>query len=315
MGRLLEEMNRLSIRTKIQTLANGKERGGVPYGKGALAHLLKNRCYVGEISHLGAVHAAEHEPIVDRQTFDAVQASLAANAIVRKAKSKASDYLLTGLIFDSAGNRMTPSHSRKKGVRYRYYVSQAILQSRKDRAGQVFRVPAPHIEDVIERFVRDRCRHLQGEIRPLIEAQVQRITVQTDSISVGLSGSDGDPAVTGTQSRQIVSLPWSKKPFRAEKGITRELGAAKEPAVIGAEAAIGAVARARRWVDELMAGNSLAEIARRESKGERQIRLLIPLAFVPPRQLSEYIGSKTQSVNVTTLAKSVPALWPNAGAH
>jgi hypothetical protein len=90
------------------------------------------------ISHRGAIHAGDHEPIIDRQTFDSVQASLAANAIVRKARSKTAACLLTGLIFDSAGNRMTPSHSRKKGVRYRYYVSQAILQSRKDQAGQVF---------------------------------------------------------------------------------------------------------------------------------------------------------------------------------
>ena len=37
---------------------------------------------------------------------------------------------------------MVVSHSRKKGVRYRYYVSQAILQSRKDEAGEVFRVAA-----------------------------------------------------------------------------------------------------------------------------------------------------------------------------
>ena len=54
MGLLLEEMNRLGIRTKVQTLSNGKKRGGVPYGKGALAYLLKNRCYVGEILHRGA---------------------------------------------------------------------------------------------------------------------------------------------------------------------------------------------------------------------------------------------------------------------
>ncbi len=136
MGLLLEEMNRLRIRTKVQNLSNGMKRGGVPYGKGALAHLLKNHCYVGEILHRGAIHAGDHEAIIDRQTYDAVQTSLAANAIIRKARSNAPAYLLTGLIFDSAGNRMTPSHSRKKGVRYRYYVSQAILQSRKDQAAR-----------------------------------------------------------------------------------------------------------------------------------------------------------------------------------
>jgi len=309
-GRLLEEMNRLSIRTKVQTLSNGKDRGGVPYGKGALAHLLKNRCYVGEISHLGAIHVAEHEPIVHRQTFDAVQASLAANAIVRKARSKTSDYLLTGLIFDSAGNRMTPSHSRKKGVRYRYYVSHAILQSRKGQAGQVFRVPAPDIEAVIERFVRERCKAPKGDTRSLLEAQVQRITVQADSISVDLVGPDGDVATSDTQSQQIISLPWSKKPFRVEKGITHELDVPKEQAAIDADAVIAAVARARRWVDQLTAGGSLAEIAKEERKGERQIRQLLPLAFLSPLRTRNFIAGKMGAANLAALAKTVPLIWP-----
>ena len=310
MGRLLEEMNRLSIRTKVQTLSNGKDRGGVPYGKGALAHLLKNRCYVGEISHLGAIHVAEHEPIVDRQTFDATQASLAANAIVRKARSKASDYLLTGLIFDSAGNRMTPSHSRKRGVRYRYYVSQAILQSRKGQAGQVFRVPAPDVEVLVERFVRDRCRDPKGDIRSLIETQVKRITVQPDSISVELTGPDIDPATSDVQSRQIVNLPWSKKPFRAEKGITQTPNAEQEASPISGEAVLAAVARARQWVDQLITGDSLAEITKREVKGERQIRLLIPLAFLPPLRLSNFVEGNGNATNLTALAKTIPLVWP-----
>jgi DNA invertase Pin-like site-specific DNA recombinase len=113
LGRLLEEMNRLGLRTKSLTLSNGKKRGGVPFGKGALAYLLKNRSYVGEISHKGEIHAADHAPIITRETFDAVQASFAANTIVRKARSKATPFLLAGYLFDSAGNRMTPSHSRK----------------------------------------------------------------------------------------------------------------------------------------------------------------------------------------------------------
>jgi hypothetical protein len=30
---------------------------------------------------------------------------------------------------------MSPSHANKRGVRYRYYVSQALLQNRKAEAG------------------------------------------------------------------------------------------------------------------------------------------------------------------------------------
>ena len=53
---------------------------------------------------------------------------------------------MTGRLFDDRGNRMSPTHSNKLGVRYRYYVSQAILQNRKAEAGSVARVPAPEIE-------------------------------------------------------------------------------------------------------------------------------------------------------------------------
>ena len=204
---------------------------------------------------------------------------------------------------------MTPSHSRKKGVRYRYYVSQAILQSRKDQAGQVFRVPAPDIEALIERFVRDRCRDPQGDIRPLIEAQVRRITVQADSISVELLDTGGDPASPEAQFRQMVSLPWSKKPFRAEKGISAP-STAQENNLRDGEAVLAAVVRARRWVDQLMAGANLAEIGKRESKGERQIRLLIPLAFLPPRQARNFVEGNGGPANLVALAKIVPLIWP-----
>jgi hypothetical protein len=41
---------------------------------------------------------------------------------------------LAGRIFDDRGNRMSSTHSNKRGVRYRYYVSHALLQNRKEAA-------------------------------------------------------------------------------------------------------------------------------------------------------------------------------------
>jgi DNA invertase Pin-like site-specific DNA recombinase len=307
-GLLLEEMNRLGIRTKVQTLSTGKRRGGVPYGKGALAYLLKNRCYVGEIVHKGAAHAADHEPIIDKGTFEAVQASLAANAVVRKAATNPSEFLLTGLIFDSAGNRMTPSHSRKKGVRYRYYVSQAVLQSRGRQAGQVFRVPAPEIEAVVEDFVRGRLPDPRADTGPQIKSHIGRITVQDGSLEVEVESRSTDEPGTTIESRQIVSLPWSKKPLRAVKGITNTLPSGAKTGPKASEAILAAMARARRWVDALVDGSTLAEIAKQEGKGERQLRLLIPLAFVPPNTLAEIVDGRL-SPTPTDLARSVPMAW------
>jgi site-specific DNA recombinase len=83
------------------------------YGKGALTYLLKNRAYVGEIAHRGEIHPAEHEVILERSLFDAVQAKIQQNSVTRKLKLRSAPHLLTGLLFDSAGNRMSPSHTVK----------------------------------------------------------------------------------------------------------------------------------------------------------------------------------------------------------
>lgn len=119
-----------------------------------LAHILKNRFYIGEVAYRGEIHKGEHTPIFDRQLFDAVQARLAERAVRRKMRRSRSPSLLMGLIFDDRGNPMSPSHANKKGVRYRYYVSQAILQNRKSEAGSVSRVSGPDIENIVVAALR-----------------------------------------------------------------------------------------------------------------------------------------------------------------
>jgi site-specific DNA recombinase len=119
MGALMEELDRQGIRTKANGLADGRVRGGIRFGVGPLAHLLKNRFYLGEVVYRGGVHPGEHEPILARDLFEAVQAKLAGNAIARQLRLKGSPAILTGRIFDDRGNRMSPTHSNKHGVRYR----------------------------------------------------------------------------------------------------------------------------------------------------------------------------------------------------
>jgi Recombinase len=64
-------LDQRSIRTKV----NGRRRqsGGIRFGAGTLAHLLKNRFYIGEVAYRGEVHRGEHEPILGRDVFEAVQ--------------------------------------------------------------------------------------------------------------------------------------------------------------------------------------------------------------------------------------------------
>ena len=62
---------------------------------------------------------------------------------------------LAGLLHDDRGNLMSPSHTKKSnGRRYRYYVSQALLQNDRERAGTVSQIPAEAIERLVDTEVR-----------------------------------------------------------------------------------------------------------------------------------------------------------------
>jgi hypothetical protein len=78
---LIEELDRRGIRTKANGRSDGRQRGGIRFGVGSLAYLLKNRLYIGKIAYRGEVHRGEHVPILDRDLFEAVQTKLAANAV------------------------------------------------------------------------------------------------------------------------------------------------------------------------------------------------------------------------------------------
>src|SRR5262249_24558588 len=135
----------------------------------------------------------EHEPIVDHKLFDAVQAKLTACANVRQLKLRASPSILTGRIYDDRGNRMTSTHTNKRGARYRYYVSHAILQKRRHEAGSVIRVPADEIEELVVRSVRDHLgkrHHPEGSSpssdRDMIDREVHRVVIKAEAAEIDL---------------------------------------------------------------------------------------------------------------------------------
>jgi hypothetical protein len=118
-GALAGVLDQQGVKPKPRQLANGKSKAAERYTIGPLAHMLKNRMYVGEVAYRREVHKGEHPAIVDRDVFDRVQALLAERSVARTIKRGNSPHLLTGLIFDDRGNPMSPTHATKKGVRYR----------------------------------------------------------------------------------------------------------------------------------------------------------------------------------------------------
>ena len=104
------------------------------------------------------VLAGEQPAIIDRDLFDAVQARLSEQVTNHKVSRTGSEALLLGRIFDDRGHRMSPSHVRKRAIKYRYYLSSALLQGRPKQAGTVSRIPAREVETLIANAVRNHLR-------------------------------------------------------------------------------------------------------------------------------------------------------------
>src|SRR6516162_88914 len=65
-GLLLADLRERGIVTKARPLADGRTVGGIPFTRGPLAYLLRNRFYIGEVVFRGQICPAEHPPILDR---------------------------------------------------------------------------------------------------------------------------------------------------------------------------------------------------------------------------------------------------------
>ena len=116
--------------------------------------ILGNRIYLGEAVHKGMSHPGEHAAIVERDTWDKVHGILAGNARRRGNISRAqTPALLRGLIFAAGAHAMTPSHTRKAGRLYRYYVATDAIRG-GHAACPVRSVPAAEIEDAVVAQVR-----------------------------------------------------------------------------------------------------------------------------------------------------------------
>jgi hypothetical protein len=206
---------------------------------GALAHFLKNRFYIGEVVYRGETHSGEHASVIDRPTFEAVEAELADHARARRVRVESSPAILMGRIFDDRGNRMTPSRSNKDGVRYRYYVSHTLLQRREKNAGRVTRVPAIQLEKLVVEAIRAKAQpdaEPEGDlsVRAVIDRYVTRIIVRPDSIDIELREPTLAPQPLPTEGpvtvdvpassacTPVISLPWTAQAFPCVKGVLHQ---------------------------------------------------------------------------------------------
>ncbi|MBR0931252.1 recombinase family protein, partial [Bradyrhizobium diazoefficiens] len=134
--------------------ADQRTRYGHLLDKTLLYRILRNRVYLGEAVHKGTCYPGEHEAIVDQELWDQAHSILKESPRKRANNSRAkTPALLKGLVFGPDGAAMSPTHTRKSGRLYSYYISQtALKQGRSDCPVKL--VPAAELERIIIHQVR-----------------------------------------------------------------------------------------------------------------------------------------------------------------
>jgi hypothetical protein len=271
----------------------------VPFTYGSLVYLLKNRTYLGEAGHSGKWFKGEHEPIIDPRTFQAVQNLMKDNSAGRAGKRYRSGAVLTGLIYDDRGNRMSPSFSVKNGVRYPFYVSSALLNGRKADAGSVSRIAA----SVIEAAVLQALKIRQGQPneaaanRDAMNVLIERVIIRADGFT--LNYVDRRPELNFARKWKddddVYGPPHHSSPKQ------------DDPLALSL---VHSIIQAQHWIEILAAAkfDSIEELAKSEQIHPKVLRNRIRLAFLPPDVISAALNGSAQ-FGLEKFSGNIPLWW------
>ncbi len=210
-----------------------------------------------------------------------MQDRLDANRAIDTQRRQASDALLTGLVFDDRGNRMSPSYAIKNGLRYRYYVSVAALQGRKAEAGSLARVPAPDLDAAVLDALVSAGHELQSSSdRDALAGLVERITVATGRIAIQLTEQlDG--------ARPCLTVAWTPPTQQRRRELIAPAdgaGAGRPMRAVARARLLHGIAQGRAWLDAILSGAvpDVEALAVREAITPRGARMTLSLAFLAP---------------------------------
>jgi DNA invertase Pin-like site-specific DNA recombinase len=194
-----ESLNRDGVLTKVVRTADGQQRGGGAWGRGAVGHLLQNPAYIGQVRHKGECFLGEHAAIVDQHVWNAVQVQFATNRVIRtKARNLAHHNLLGGLLFDGLGHRMKSSQSAKGAKRYHYYETAPEAAAKTD--GAIWRVPAHDVEALVLTRLRAFLNDASAlhAVPAMASINAEAMSACFDRARILSDAIDGDPTKTRT---------------------------------------------------------------------------------------------------------------------
>lgn len=325
------------------------------FSRGGLYRILRSHIYAGEIFYKGVAYRALHEAIIDRVQWTQVQELLDQNCQGERRKVRATKAgLLTGMLYDTAGNRYTPNHTNKSGRRYRYYTSQAVIHKATETDVPA-RIPAHDLEVAVtnkileflkspkevlgalapsgehscggryaqllrqtserlaswpgvplgtrERFIRailERAVIHQGEVE---------ILIRKDALIDQLAGKTAPQLEAG---REMIAL---RCPFRHAvrgKAVRLIVGDQQAPLAASIMAILKAIARARKWRDQLIAGEAsgVKDLARIHKLNHSYVKRIYPFASFSPASIEAILNREVPSnLSLDSLVRKIPLVW------
>jgi DNA invertase Pin-like site-specific DNA recombinase len=302
--KLVDELKQKRIVTGTRGTKD-KKLSGTSFTYGPLAYLLKNRTYLGETGHKGTWFPGEHEAIVERQVFEQVQQLLRHNSEGRTGRREKNGALLTGLLFDDRGNRMSPSFTVRNGVRYPFYVNSAILKGRKSDAGSVARVSATEVDTAILNALKSRTPAERIEqnipVQELVKSNISRIVIGVTGITVALNALQDGQAHTLVIPRTV-----------AHKSSRARIEESPEIAPSPNQTLVQAMVRSHVWIRSLVDGTykSINDLARAADLHPKVIRKRIRMAFLGPDITSSILnGTQPSTMTASDLSRLGNVCW------
>jgi len=339
--KLQAELGRRGWVTPARMTRRADATGGRPFSRGHLHAILRNPIYLGKIVHRQAVFEGQHPAIIEQTLWDAVQEQLGSNRQGERSGVHASHpSLLTSLVFDERGNRLTPTHAKKGARRYRYYVTGELLQGVREAAPDAMRLPAQALEDAVVAaltgWLTDETRLLycigerdSTEVRRLLHRAreaawqlreapaghltkwIERVTVGVDSLKVSIKasalGPDGKRQESGRSPIEIAIPVRLQRCGSAMRLIVKAPGVV--PGVTPDATLVALLARATDWFGRLTSGqaNSIAEIALAEGVSTVYVTRVTHLAMLAPDIVQSIgRGDHPPALNAERLIHLVP---------
>ena len=330
-----ERAEELVLRSRRREGSGDRASGGKFFDRGHIHHILSNPIYAGQIRHKGQVYEGQHPAIIDPKLWKQIQHMLEGGAAKsRGTKQKTTRSPLAGKLFDETGDRLTPSHSRKNGMRLRYYISRRLVTDRSQMHPDAWRLPAEPVEGLLADLVKQHLMRpetasslTQGmsasEIHTTAEnlsvqrqaseylALIERADLRPGSLKVLLNQHEL-AGLLQCRSDQIKSTDLRiEAPFRVRRrGVELKLHLGDVPSEID-RTLVQNIVKARRWLTMIIEGQTFGELAEVEGTSKRRIQDIVDLALLAPNVL-DAIASGNQPDGLTTdylIKQGFPAIW------